>query len=229
MMWARSLIIIASVAASANVAQSQSQNSFNGASLQNGFAKSEITFGPAVPVRVYSTREAAKWAFDFIASPSRARDRVLIYSYKLDADSTDLIKKILDDDANPSNDVQIAIVSKLNYGPLPMLGGDKGYYAVPILSISSTLMDNPVFDRYSALSPELASKVVGIAALKSVGIELPSINDTTWIQSDVSAYLAVNKPVAGRTPDQYFIIGQSAWEVPENEPNLIWGLTVPSK
>jgi hypothetical protein len=199
--------------------------------LQDDSSRAAIKFGPAVPVRIYSTREAAKWAFDFIASPSRAKDRVLIYAYKLeDENSAELVWKVLYEDATASNkDVTLsAFVSEVNAGPLPMLGGDKGYYATPILSISLDALDTIAesgFYTMDELSRELAPRVVGIAALKAVGIDVRNVNDTKWILSNTSTYLGVNKPIAGRIPDQHFIIGETAWTVPEQQPALAWGLS----
>jgi hypothetical protein len=226
MIWVR-LPLVASALLCASNCFSQPQSPVKVEITQDDSPGAAIKFGPTVPARVYSTREAAKWAFDFIASPSRAKDRVLIYAYKLEDDnSAELVRKVLYEDAINSKDVILsAFVSEIRAGPLPMLGGDKGYYATPILSISSNAMAQSGFYSLDELSHELAPRVVGIAALKAVGINISNFDDTKWVLSNTSTYLGVNKPIAGRTPDQHFIIGESAWTVPEQQPTLTWGLS----
>jgi hypothetical protein len=228
MSWARLLFVASALLYTSNCF-SQPQGPPKVEIFQADASDADIKFGPAVPVRIYSTREAAKWAFDFIASPSRAKDRVLIYGYKLgDENSTELVRKILSEDATTSQDIILsAFVSEVNAGPLPMLGGDRGYYAAPILSFSPGLTGQPDFNGFGELSHGLATRVVGVAALKAVGIEISNFSDTKWMPTNTSTYLAVNKPIAGRTPDEYFIIGESAWTVPEHQPTLTWGLNLP--
>lgn len=60
--------------------------------------KADVLFGPAAPARVYTTREIAKWGFDFLASPSRAQDRQLFYAYNLMKLDSNILKSVLRDE-----------------------------------------------------------------------------------------------------------------------------------
>jgi hypothetical protein len=188
----------------------------------------DIKFGPAVFAKAYTTREAVKWGMDFIVSPSRAKDRNLFYGYRLDVvDAGSLVRNVLTADATATENLLTAFVSEVKYGPLPMLGGDRGYYAAPILFVSTRILNSESFDEIANLSSTLSSRLVGVAALKGVGIDVSRAANANLPPSNAIAFVATTKAIPRRTPDEYFIIAGSAWLVPERQPALTWGINLP--
>ena len=196
------------------------------AKLVEGSQPSDMTFGPTALARPFTTREAAKWGFDFIASPSRAIDRRLFYAYKISRLTAGTIDSLLAYDANNRDsrrDYLVAFVNVPESGPLSGLGGDKVYYGTPYFASPSTVATQEMRQQFSRNAGEIAPRIVAVAALKSAGIAVAGLSEGPLRPKDVNSYIAVTTPLPNTVPDMYFIMAESSWHRVGLGTSLNWG------
>jgi hypothetical protein len=186
------------------------------------FQTADVVFGPATPARIYTTSEVARWGFDFVTSPSRAKDRHLFFAYKLSRLSLEQIKQIVRERKNADSRQRFAFVNEIKSGPLPQLGSDRAFYAIPVLSISNR---NPkAVAEFCKFLPYLAPRLVALGALKSVGIDVSKLSDFNFDPANAKAFIAINEQIPSVEPDKYFVIGETLWLIPDSHPAATWGI-----
>lgn len=196
------------------------------ATVVDGSEQTDITFGPTALARPYTTREAAKWGIDFIASPSRAADRRLFFAYRVKRLPPETLATLLDARAvdGRAKPELVAFVNVPLSGPLPVLGGDKAYYGTPYFASPPTVSSVEMQRQFSQSAQELAPRIVAVSALKSVGIAVSGISDEKLRPDNVESYVAVTNPLPGiPEPDMYFIMAESSWSRTGAEEARSWG------
>jgi hypothetical protein len=194
-------------------------------------AEADIVFGPAAPARIYSSWQAAKWGLDFLVAWSRAADRDVLFGYKISKLSDVQLANLFKHERRAQG--RLAVVNVLTSGPLAVLGPDRAYSAAPVVYVDDDA-GSPA-EMSNAFSPEFLENVVSgavaIAALKGSGVQVSKLKGLQEIFNAKGAevtYIASTIPLKGVTIDQYFMVPKSAWTVPENNPQLIWGMKLPN-
>jgi hypothetical protein len=195
--------------------------------LVNSAVGATIAFAPAVGVRPYNSREAAKWGFDFVTSPSRAKDREFFYGYDLSKLPPEVVVRCLNKATSGKPDAPyLAFVNITKDGPLPGLGGDRVFVGLPVLSSKDSARKEELIDQFGLSANELAPRLVTVGAMRGAGGNVNSFKDDAIGVDDVQSYLAISKEIPNYAPDRYFILPESAWASGYANPSRGWGLSL---
>lgn len=182
-------------------------------------APDPLVLGPSLPVKNYGSREAWRWGLDFIFAPTNAKDRVILYAYGLNNTDDEFFAKF--EELILTQRPRLALISIPQKRNFVFLGNEQGTYGVPVLldptdaalvrSFVSTL-------RLSKEGDHFIPAVVAAAALKTLGVDLDSIDDASKI-TFLRAWkgkIATSVPVAGTYKSTAFVASVAGWDATKN-------------
>jgi len=175
--------------------------------------------GSWMQLKAYSKNEAIDWGLDFLIAPSRAKDRVVLYTYDPSAVDHRFFGK-LEDQINNSQP-KIAVVSDLSEQKLVFRGIQDGHFGVPvILNISnkSIVRDFVAGVADADKASRFLSAAIAISARKTRGLDFGPRPPPTEIERPWSAAIASSIPVEGPYRATRYVALGEGWDSCKNPP-----------
>ena len=159
-----------------------------------------INTGKAAAFKPYDAAESFDWAIDIIFSPDRARDRQVMYAYKIHEVGDEFFQKLAGIAKNA--EIKVAVINKWPLN-LTMLGETTSAYGTPIKwtpEIEKTLLQADRSHR-----PYLAMQII----FKTLGA---TIGDEEKIMRPAGTYIAISERILGVPHEKtLFVTNKGAW------------------
>jgi hypothetical protein len=201
--------------------QAQEANSLPSGVPQAQVGTDPFILGRQFPVNLYNPSEAVQWGFDFVISPSSAKDRVVLYAYDIQKTDAEFLRNLENLVFEKRPLIAIISSSVSTSSEAAKKGKD---FAIPIVldAQNKSFVSNFI----SILSDPSKSRrivpaVIVVSALKSQGVDVDWERATSRrasLDQRWSGLIASSIPISGHSKPLVYIGLKSDWDVSKNPP-----------